>query len=87
MLVCQRPQVRYYSGVLTIGEAHEVAACPESPRGALGLLHQPVYRLHQDVAVVIHHPSHHRLEALLERAGELPEGLQAAAPRPCALKH
>jgi len=69
-------------GHAQVGDSDEVAASPEAPCSTFGLLQQPVHGLDEGVAAVIHHPSDHRREALLERGGELLEGRQAAAPRP-----
>lgn len=56
-------------GHAQVGDGDEVAACPEAPSSALGLLQQPIHGLDEGVAAVNDHASDDRIEALLEGGG------------------
>ena len=65
-----------------VGHGDEVLAGPEPSGCALGVLHQPVHRLHKRVAAPLLHPRDHPLQVRAERARQPLERLQARAPRP-----
>src|SRR5664279_2098970 len=65
-----------------VGNGDEVLARAKAPRGALGLLQQPVHGLDEGVAAVIGHAAHHRAEALLDGGGEFLEWFEPTAPGP-----
>jgi len=54
-----------------------VSAC-----GALGLLKLPVHRFDEGVAAVVEHAARHRIEAALDRGGQLLERLKPTASGP-----